>query len=182
MVSRPMLHRITARRIGSHPLWLVSCLSFALVLLAGRAGTSPQPLVGPGSAPTDPIGLSPVPPGVPAFLHVPADHSTIQAAVDAARPGQIILIEPGAYHEAVRAKTPGITLRGADRNRVILDGNFQLPNGVESEANNVVVENLTAEHYLGNGFYWDGGNGPLLSGYRGSYLTAYENGDYGIYA
>jgi hypothetical protein len=93
------------------------------------------------------------------------------------------LIAPGTYHEAVRVKTSGITLRGADRNRVILDGNFQLPNGVEIEANNVVVENMTAEHYLGNGFFWASGDEDhYLSGYRGSYLTAYDNGDYGIYA
>jgi hypothetical protein len=91
------------------------------------------------------------------------------------------LIAPGTYHEAVRVNTPGITLRGADRNRVILDGNFQLPNGVEIESNNVVVENMTAEHYLGNGFYWDSDE-AYLSGYRGSYLTAYDNGNYGIYA
>jgi hypothetical protein len=30
---------------------------------------------------------------------------------------------------------------------------------------------------VGNGFYWDG-----VTGYRGSYLTAYDNGDYGVYA
>src|SRR5262249_215672 len=56
-------------------------------------------------------------------------------------------------------------------------------NGVEIESNNVVVENLTVEHFLGNGFYWDGDGqeGTYLSGYRGGYLTAYDNGDYGIY-
>lgn len=178
-----MITRITSRRIGLHSLWLVSCLSFVLLLLAGCAGTSPQLLVGPGSAPSDPISLPAVPPGTPAMLHVPGDYPTIQAAVDAARPGQIILIAPGVYHEAVRIKTSGITLRGEDRNRVILDGNFQLPNGVEIEANDVVVENMTAEHYLGNGFYWDSDDEDhYLSGYRGSYLTAYDNGNYGIYA
>ncbi len=178
-----MSTRITSRRIGSRSLWLVCCLSFALLLLAGCAGTSSQPLAGPGPAPTDPINPVALAPGVPGMLHVPADYPTIQAAVDAARPGQIILIAPGTYHEAVRVKTPGITLRGEDRNRVILDGNFQLPNGVEIEANNVVVENMTAEHYLGNGFYWDSDDEDhYLSGYRGSYLTAYDNGNYGLYA
>jgi hypothetical protein len=178
-----MITRITARRIGLHSLWLLPGLSFVLLLLAGCAGTSPQLLVGPGPAPTDPISLPALPPGVPAFLHVPGDYLTIQAAVDAAHPGQIILIAPGTYHEAIRVKTPGITLRGEDRNRVILDGNFHLPNGVEIEANNVVVENMTAEHYVGNGFYWDSDDEDhTLSGYRGSYLTAYDNGYYGLYA
>lgn len=164
-------------------LWLTMYLLLALGLLAGCAGTTTQ-TVSPGPVPTDQINLPALPPGVPTTLHVPGDYPTIQAAVDAARPGQIISIAPNIYHEAVRVKTPGITIRGQDRNRVILEGDFTRPNGIEIEANDVVVENMTARHYAGNGFYWDGGKDPghPLSGYRGSYLTAYANGDYGIYA
>jgi hypothetical protein len=44
-------------------------------------------------------------------------------------------------------------------------------------ADGVAVENLTARNYTNNGFFWTG-----VDGYRGSYLTAYRNGDYGIYA
>ena len=36
---------------------------------------------------------------------------------------------------------------------------------------------MTARNYTSNGFFWTG-----VDGYRGSYLTAYRNGDYGIYA
>jgi hypothetical protein len=166
-------------------LCLAGYLLLALGMLAGCAGTSGQ-AVSPGPVPTDPIQPPALPLGMPTTLHVPVEYPTIQKAVDAAHPGQIVLIAPGVYHEAVRVKTAGITIRGQDRNGVILDGNFAsgLPNGIEIEANNVVVENMTARHYLGNGFYWDGGedaNHPL-SGFRGSYLTAYTNGDYGIYA
>jgi hypothetical protein len=39
------------------------------------------------------------------------------------------------------------------------------------------VENLTARNFTENGFFWNG-----VLGYRGSYLTAYRNGDYGVYA
>ncbi len=46
--------------------------------------------------------------GAERTLHVPADHPTIQAAVDAASPGDLILVEPGVYEEAVDV---------ADRNR-----------------------------------------------------------------
>jgi Right handed beta helix region/Phospholipase_D-nuclease N-terminal len=172
---------IVAGRTFFRYLWLTAYLLLALGLLAGCAGTTTQ-MISPGPVPTDQINLPALPPGVPTTLHVPADYPTIQAAVDAAQPGQIILIAPNVYHEAVHVKTPGITLRGEDRNRVILDGNYQLSNGVEIEANNVVVENMTARHYFGNGFYWDGGEDKLFSGFRGSYLTAYKNGDYGIYA
>ncbi len=111
-------------------------------------------------------------------IAVPADQPTIQDAVDAAKPGALILISPGVYNEDVDVTTDDLTLRGLDRNTVILDGQFKLENGVRIlEANGVVVENMTARNFTSNGFYWTG-----VEGYRGSYLTAYRNGDYGIYA
>jgi plastocyanin len=136
-----------------------------LVGSAERAAPEREPLPPPPDRPGETLG-------------VPGDHPTIQAAVDAASPGDLILIEPGVYREAVRVTTPYLTIRGTDRNEVILDGGFELPNGVHVlEATGVAVENMTARHYLLNGFYWIG-----VQGYRGSYLTAYNNGDYGIYA
>ena len=69
-------------------------------------------------------------------------------------------------------------LRGVDRNPTILDGEFKRENGVKVVgADGVAIENLTARNYTENGFFWTG-----VLGYRGSYLTAYRNGDYGIYA
>lgn len=178
-----MNRSVAAGRVFLRSLWLGVYLLLALGLLTGCAGTTGQ-TVSPGPFPTDQIELPALPQGVPGSLHVPADYPTIQQAVDAAQPGQIILIAPGVYHEAVRVKTAGITIRGENRNTVILDGQFQLPNGIEVEANNVVVENMTARYYAGNGFYWAGEEDAShpLSGFRGSYLTAYANGDYGIYA
>jgi hypothetical protein len=147
--------------------------------------------------------------------------STIQAAVDAARPGDWILIAPGDYHEtgdmgsnapspsdlsvgwygAVDIDTPGIHLRGMDRNSVIVDGtmssatapcssapgdqNFLGGDGRNGilvwKADNVSVDNLTVCNFLagsgasGNGIWWNGGSGSGkigLTGYSGSYLTA----------
>ena len=54
--------------------------------------------------------------------------TSIQAAVNAARPGDWILIAPGDYHESpdaqtgVMIRTPDIHLRGLDRTRVVVDG------------------------------------------------------------
>lgn len=111
-------------------------------------------------------------------LNVPADYATIQEAVDAAAEGDLILIAPGTYNEAVQVTTDNIVIRGLDRNAVIMDGNFELDNGFRVVgASGVAIENMTAMNYTKNGFFWTGS-----TGYRGSYLTAWRNGDYGIYA
>ncbi|MDO8364314.1 MAG: right-handed parallel beta-helix repeat-containing protein [Actinomycetota bacterium] len=114
----------------------------------------------------------------PGTINVPDDYATIQAAVDAAEPGGLILIAPGTYHEAVNVVTDNLTIRGLDRNEVVLDGQFELDNGIRIlGAKGVAVENMTATNYTRNGFFWTG-----VDGYRGSYLTAYRTGDYGVYA
>ena len=111
-------------------------------------------------------------------LRVPDDYDTIQAAVDAAEPGDLILVGPGTYEEAVNVETDELTIRGLDRNEVILDGGFEKDNGIRVVgADGVAVENMTARNYTNNGFFWTG-----VEGYRGSYLTTYRIGDYGIYA
>jgi plastocyanin len=123
-------------------------------------------------------GREPVPTQVGKTIHVPADQPSIQAGVNAASPGDLVLVAPGTYKEAVLVRTPYITIRGEDRNTVILDGEETRANWIHVvEADGVVVENMTAHGYQLNGFYWSG-----VDGYRGSYLTAYGNGDYGIYA
>ena len=111
-------------------------------------------------------------------IRVPQNVETIQEAVDKATEGDVILIDEGTYNEAVDVTTANITIRGVDRNKVVLDGEFELENGIRVlDTDGVVVENMTARNYTGNGFFWTGSDY-----YRGSYLTAYRNGDYGIYA
>lgn len=108
---------------------------------------------------------------------VPEQHASIQAAVDAAAPGDLILIAPGIYKEEVTVTTPSLVIRGLDRNTTIVDGEFIRPNGFNVLADGVALENLTARNATLNGFFWTG-----VTGYRGRFLTAYNNGDYGIYA
>ncbi len=152
-------------------------LIFLLMPLLAACGSSPPT----AAEPSVPSVIS-QPRAPAATLRVPEDYPTIQAAVNAAKTGDLVSIGPspnadGAYHEFVTVKTPDITIRGRDRNTVILDGQYKLDDGFEVLANNVVIENMTARHYTRNGFYWTG-----VTGYRGSYLTAYSNGDYGIYS
>jgi plastocyanin len=108
---------------------------------------------------------------------VPGEYPSIQSAVDAAEPGDLVLIERGIYREEVTVTTPSLVLRGVDRNEVILDGEFVRGNGVMALADGVAVENMTARNHLLNGFFWTG-----VHGFRASYLTAVDNLDYGIYA
>ena len=56
---------------------------------------------------------------------MPDSYPTIQAAVDAAKPGDLVLVKPGTYHEAVNVTTDNLTIRGTDRNSVVLDGKFE---------------------------------------------------------
>ncbi|MGZ4190757.1 MAG: plastocyanin, partial [Actinomycetota bacterium] len=148
----------------------------------GGIGMSGVILVGNVPLPGASSGVGPgreTPPTTPGrTIRVPAEQPTIQRAVDRARPGDLILVSPGTYPEAVIVVTPFLTIRGTDRNAVILDGGFTKPNGVHViEADGVAVESMTARHYLLNGFQWTN-----VNGYRGSYLTAYDDGDYGIFA
>src|SRR5690606_24179229 len=88
-------------------------------------------------------------------LRVPDDHATITDAVDAAAPGDLILIAPGTYHESVNVTTDDLTIRGLDRSAVVLDGEFELDNGIRVlGASGVVVENLTAQNYTTNGVFF----------------------------
>ena len=109
---------------------------------------------------------------------VPGEYPTIQAAVDAAAAGDLVLVAPGVYNEAVDVVTDNLTIRGLDRDRVVLDGQLELDNGIRVlGASGVVVENLTARNYTANGVFFTG-----TTGYRASFVTTYRTGDYGVYA
>ncbi len=138
----------------------------------------------------------------PATLRVPQDYAGISDAADAAQPGDLVLVSPGRYRETVRLKTSNVTLRGTDRAAVIIDGEVRRANGIVVSAAGVSVENLTVRAHTLNGVLVtgmsDGGDGiakgsdgyarldpakyPPLQGFRVSYVTASNNGLYGIYA
>lgn len=120
-----------------------------------------------------------------AYPHV----SSIQAAVDGARPCDWILIAPGDYRGAVTIRTPDLHLRGLDRNRVVIDGAHRIGTGITIEADKVTIENLTVRNFdrasinddhTGNEVLWRN-----VDGWWGRYLTAYDDGlrgGYGVWA
>jgi hypothetical protein len=100
-------------------------------------------------------------------------YRTVQGAVDAARPGDWILIYSGVYHEkskqwptaGVWIQKPNLHIRGLDRNRVIIDGSdgtaahpcpsaatqqgFTPRDGiVVAKTSGVTIQNLTVCDYL----------------------------------
>ncbi len=161
--------------MSSRKVWTFAALVTVLALVLAACGSSG----GSGGSAT---------PGEPCAskgkgdqfqtIKVPQDQPTIQKAVCAAHEGDLVLVSKGVYKEAVDVTTPYVTIRGTDRNDVILDGGFKLENGIRVlNTDGVVVENMTARNYTSNGFFWTGSDH-----YRGSYLTAYRNGDYGVYS
>ncbi|MGW7257380.1 right-handed parallel beta-helix repeat-containing protein [Streptomyces sp. NPDC054834] len=55
-------------------------------------------------------------------LHVVRPGHSIQKAVNAAKPGDTVLVMAGTYHESVKVTTRGLILRGQGRNTVIKPG------------------------------------------------------------
>ena len=133
---------------------------------------------------------------------MPGDAATIQEAVSATIPGDVVLVAPGTYHESVWIKTADVVLRGTDRNKVIIDGEVRRANGIVVTAPGVSVENLTVRNHILNGVLVTGMSDdaggmargsdgytrldpkkfPPLQGFRVSYVTASNNALYGIYA
>ena len=137
--------------------------------------------------------------GASQIIRVPSEQGTIQDAVNKARSGDLVLIEKGVYSEAVAVEKDGVTIRGVDRNAVVLDGQGKFSNGFTVTGNGVTIQNLTVHSYQQNGIIFTGvlpsgeneddeysysgdSEGSVVDGYRVDHVTAYNNGLYGIYA
>jgi hypothetical protein len=81
--------------------------------------------------------------GLPEVLEVPTEFATIQAAIDAAEPGDRVYVHPGTYHEHLHLR-PGVRLVGAGAWRTILDGDGTGENLIDfTGAKDVVVRGFT---------------------------------------
>ena len=107
----------------------------------------------------------------------PGGFSSIQAAVNAADPGDLVLVMPGVYQEDVTVTTPDITIAGSARADVILDGSGLLTNGISVFADGVTVRSMTARNFASNGFVFSN-----VDRFTMTDLHARNNGEYGLYA
>jgi len=135
-------------------------------------------------------------------VEVPADAATIGEALDLVAENGLVLVSAGTYPESVTIDIPGVTLRGIDRNAVVIDGEGLRANGIQVIAEGVRIENLTVVNHTFNGvlvtgMFTDAGvqahnldgyerldpeEFPPLERFEVSSVTASNNGLYGIYA
>jgi hypothetical protein len=111
-------------------------------------------------------------------IRVPQDVATVPLAIARAQAGDTIVLETGTYPGGyvVPEGKDDITIRGVDRNSVVLDGEDRRRDGFLVRADGVSIVNLSAHNFRRNAFYW-----LAADRFRGSYLTAWNVGGYGIY-
>jgi hypothetical protein len=133
---------------------------------------------GPAAAPSPAASEGPLYPPSGRTLRVPSQFATVDLAIAASSPGDLVLLAPGTYPGAyVPPDKPDITIRGEDRNSVIFDGEDIRPIAIRVAADGVTLENLSAHDFTMSGFSWDGADG-----FAGRYLTVWNVGQDGIAA
>lgn len=115
---------------------------------------------------------------------------SIQAAVDAARTGDTIVIEPGTYHESVLIKKQGLTLRGTAARTVIKPGasGTKAGNACAKAGNGICVLGTSAHAVDGvsirsltvSGFKKNGIWASWTNGLKVRQVTSETNGVWGI--
>jgi len=107
-----------------------------------------------------------------------APGAAIQAAVDGARPGDTIEVEPGTYRESVLVDVDGITLRGLvkDGRRPVLEGDDERTDAVVASGHRFTIEGFAVRNYTSNGITVHGATGVVFRD-----LLVEKTGLYGVY-
>jgi parallel beta-helix repeat protein len=106
---------------------------------------------------------------------------SIQAAVNKAKAGWVILVQPGTYAEAVVIDKPGIKLIGnpsLSGGEVIIEnpGDEEYGVSVTDQGDGVVIANITVKNFSEYGVYLDSADNYIIS-----HVTAINNTEYGIF-
>jgi parallel beta-helix repeat protein len=143
-----------------------------------------------------PTGSKELPKAGSAVWHVPGDFSTIQEAINASDPYDIIHVAAGTYYEHLKIETHNLTIIGENPNNTVVDGNgtgsvifltafnvtitgFTLQNGNYginmNTANNCTISNnrLTSNEFDGLRL-WGSSNNTI------SHNTMDSNSDHGL--
>ncbi|MFG2138143.1 nitrous oxide reductase family maturation protein NosD [Streptomyces sp. NPDC048650] len=120
--------------------------------------------------------------------HIVHRGESIQKAVDAAKPGDTVFVEPGIYQESVLVKESRVTLLGAGRQTVIRPPTARAANACGQDGNgicvtgspghrlrDVTIRSLTVAGFKKNGI-WASGTNRL----RVRDVAAQGNGQWGI--
>lgn len=106
--------------------------------------------------------------------------TSIQTAVDAAQPGDVIKIQPGTYKEDIVVNKPGIKMIGLTNGAasVIIDNPGDEENGITVQDNGDGFElyNVTVQNFEENGVILTHVDNFVLS-----HVTAIKNGEYGLF-
>jgi len=102
----------------------------------------------------------------PDIIRVPEDYPTIQAAINAASPGDTIKVASGTYYEHIIVNKSNLKLMGEDPHNTIIDGNWT-DNVVTVTVDNVSVSGFTiknADSLAHSGIYLYNCSGSVISG------------------
>lgn len=120
--------------------------------------------------------------------HVVRPDESIQEAVDAAKPGDTVVLLPGVYRQSVHITTPGLTLRGTGEKTVLTPPGRRAADSCGKEGNGICVtgtrgdrltgvtlQSLTVASFKKNGIWATGTDRFTVQD-----VTARDNGQWGI--
>ncbi|MET7481202.1 right-handed parallel beta-helix repeat-containing protein [Streptomyces sp. NPDC005648] len=133
-------------------------------------------------------GLGAAPPRSAPRTHLVFPGQSIQKAVDAARPGDTVLVTSGTYRESVKVTTPHLTLRGMGPGTVVEPALTKAADSCADNGNGICVigtkdknvEGVTVASLTVTGFTRTGVFGMATDGMTVQNVTAVKNGVWGI--
>ncbi|MEU8728318.1 right-handed parallel beta-helix repeat-containing protein [Streptomyces tendae] len=134
-------------------------------------------------------GLGAAPASSVPVTHLVHPGESIQKAVDAAKPGDTVLVTTGTYRESVKVSTPGLTLRGMGRSTVIRPSTQKAADNTCAEGGNGIcvigtkdenVKGITVSDLTVTGFTRTGVFSMATDGLTVRNVNAVKNGVWGI--